>query len=317
MNKIKTIVIALILSNLLHFKASSQSFTKVNLDKKFGYHFELSSLDSKGGTLYTASEKCGYAFSIEAESLTKSETKSKKYPIQDWNDNDYQIEGMAIYGKYLFYTDETKMHIRLINRQNWSEINLKMDSKYSPQSCRKDIQVHCGLEGLEVNQEQNILYALREKNELGNSELYSFNINMNGGKPILTLLKKTTFLQHDGYRYCGLALNADNKDLYLLRTKKGSYHIDKLVLGSDWLPGKNTYRSKALKTRNISTDINSYNPKNDPKKTSTNIEGITIWKDKIILVSDNCLCSKKDAETKCSEININTLMLITDIGVFK
>ncbi|GAA4840763.1 esterase-like activity of phytase family protein [Algivirga pacifica] len=258
---------------------SAQEVLFSELPPALHQQYELSAMDSRDDTLYIMSENCATVFKYypDTETLTI-------LPLT-LSDQEYDIEGIALYQQYLFFSNEASNTIHLLDLHTGKELPLDVDSSFGP--CQ-DFKRGKGIEGLEIDEKRGILYALRESNFwFSEASLYCFQIEWKNGQCTLSLLADhEEFLLQlpDGERYTDMALMPNSNELYLFRSKRGTYGMDILPLAQiNGLPTQEELSRADFRQHNFSAAINTQGEKG----YNTNVEGIAPIGDILYLISDN------------------------------
>jgi len=283
--------------------------------------WQLSACTVHKDKIYMAAEKCG---KLLVANFDGHLTGVIDLPFEKLNliSKDIELEGLAIYKEWLLLADESASYHQLysyhLNEKRFSIINasdvLINDTGYF------------GIEGIAVNEKENICYVLKERNADLQSEIRQFKISDSAGMIKLRYLK-TTCVQHPGLsvpdrniRYADFCFDSLHNRLMLIKSyfagKKnpGSYYgIDTIVLARNGLISRNTIdnRKNDLCLYNLSKQVFELAQLKLPgnKSYSTNLEGICLYNNSIYLVSDN-----SQSRAGCSEASQErTLLLRMDL----
>jgi hypothetical protein len=281
MKKIIIYFFCILFSNYL----LSQEIIFHELEDPLNNEYEFSSIRIRNNSIFLMSEGCKKLFVLNLETKKEIQTINIK-TIEEYP----QIESFSLYKNLLFFSDESD------NSIYWKNINSKKNAKSLGNVYFKN-EKHStkqGLEGLDINENNNYLYALIEKSSNGkNSYIYCYDIEFKNKEVKLIRDKKRIEIKlPEGQRYSDLSLSSDKKKLYLIRSDKGKYFIDTINLNDEGKLKKSSYDSEKLTSINISKDLN----KKWSKGYSNNIEGISVNGNSIFLISDNCMGEEKDCD---------------------
>lgn len=268
------------------------------LDSKLNKRYEFSSIRIRKDSIFLMPENYNKLFICD---LNSPNTKKKIGSIDiEYSNSKQEKEGTAIFKNLLFFTDETDntIHLEELN----TNVQWKINPKFTRQQCDEG---KCGFEGIEISADGDYLYVLREKSSKRDkiSYIYCFNIKYDFDKKICSLKldkKIEIILPNKKQRYSDLTLSGDMKSIYLIRSEPKKYYIDNIRLNQEGKFDRLLYKSKNLEFKNISSDLN----KKWNEGYNNNIEGITVYKNSIFLVSDNCM-GKGGKGNKCYYKNPN------------
>lgn len=252
----------------------AQNVSFRDLPDAFEHPYQISSLDNQGDTLFMASEDCNLLFLVDVNSGEHLET----IDLSEKFNRKLEIEGLSIIGDHMIFTDESSNRLLAYNWKSKTQVEIECDDKVDFNRSRGG-----GLEGIEASLELSKLWVVKEKNRNGDSELYTFEMKVEGGKFILDFISKLVLNQENGQRYSGIALDDNGSFLYLIRSVTGQYFVDRLPLQKETgIPQEKSKFAEDHELQNLSKEVTA-------KKGiySTNIEGITQWKGSLLIVSDN------------------------------
>ena len=272
---------------LLSLQTFPQSLQQYPLADDLNNQIELSSLDLRGDTLLMISEGCATLYEFVLSDLDPGRTNSYSSTTKFKTRCGADLEALATWGAYLLYTDEKDNRIFALHRRTGERIQVQVQSGSLPaQSGKKGSY---GLEGLEIDETNNRLYVIQEKDPSETfAPLQTYQIRQENGQLILTFEKEISLPLSDGYRYCALALDPANSQLYLLRTQYENYWIDGFELFTD-----GSLDLESLETYNLSDLVNPL----EDQGYSTNVEGLSLNRNGFFIVSDNYFGSRN----KCSK----------------
>lgn len=278
---------------------NAQKEKVIPLDSTLQHPYEFSSLELKNDTLLLMSENCYKIFMIHKDSgeLLKELTFN--------HTEELDVEAIRLYKNYLIFGDEVDNSLWTYNfKTNQIKKIVTLEQEY-PQNMNHDF----GIEGIAVNTEKKILYAVKEYGKRGKAELYCYHINEVTNGLALTYIDKASLHLKKGFRYADLTLSTDNEHLLLLRTKFNDYEIDVLDLNTGtFMPNKKKYDYDEFKTYDISQIINPYYEEG----YSTNIEGLAADDTYVYLVSDNY----SGRENNCENRGIEEKTLLVRLRLF-
>lgn len=274
-----------------------QEVTFHELESTLNYQYEFSSLKVRNDSILLMSEGCKQLFICDL----KSKKVINSIPITNPK-TDVDIEGFCLFQDVIFYTDESDNSIHL---EGLTEKNNQKISFQEPFNVYQSHNKDKGLEGVEINAKGDYLYVLREKNSAGNkSYIYCFNVTFKNETYHLNLDKRIEIELYGGQRYSDLTLSSDQKRIYLIRSTKGKYYIDTIVLNEQGKFDATNYKSSKLTSINLSSIISS----KDAEDYSSNVEGIATYGNSIFLISDNKFgdgyCDVKGDKTMLVEIKL-------------
>ena len=268
----KTILLTIV-CNLIWTCTVFGQLSKIDLNGLDHRAHEFSGLAHKGDILYLLSESCKKVFTA---SMGKSQITGS-VSLSDFPDN-IDLEGVCVYGQYLFVTDERKNTIRAWNMMTSKEMKVSFDTKWNiPQN--KSLSL--GLEGISILPGKNKLFVVREKNKDGKGELYSLDFKIKANTLHLSSTGSPQLMDFGNTkkRVCGMDVSGDGKYMYLLITKIGNYEIWRYPIKNDKVDIKN---SDVVLRFDLTIGVKSHE-----NKYHTNIEGITVLNHDIYLISDN------------------------------
>lgn len=235
---------------------------------------EFSAMDIKHDSIFLLTENCSTLFFLNKETYKiLGETSFKAADHSD-------LEGLSIHNNNAFITDEETNSLFYLNLKTDALTEIAAPGINKEQNLNHDF----GLEGVEVNKTGDMLYILKELDKKLESIVYCYRINHENGSVNISLSKTVTIKLDRKYRYSDLALSADGKNLYMLRTRIGGYYIDIVPLNSEEVPDKPTYHFNDFTTIDISSQTNDF----AKQGYSSNLEGIAVDEDdSIYIISDN------------------------------
>lgn len=285
----------------------SQKLEKIEFEKPdyFKKEIELSSLVAVGDGFYTAMERWEHKLLY----LTLDANGKLKVSQTIWLDTvgikkDAELEGIAYYKGHLLITDEKNALI----------YDYKINGKLSEKVRRNTFDIFkadtssFGMEGITVNACKNKCYILKERTSDSSSLIREFNISLEDDDKVKLYYVKGFEIKHKklhddsskNMRYSDIYYNEKNDLLYCLKT---FYHDDLQ---------DSTTRTKKMYETKLQYKIDVFSPNSFADKTGhtipivpnciyditksvdsyhlayhTNLEGITIYKDYIYLISDN------------------------------
>lgn len=216
-------------------------------------------------------------------------------------DDEAELEAIATYKNHFLITDEVNFCIY--------DYNILKDTltKINSINLTKDI-IDFGIEGITVNQKDNICYILKERDKNYNSIIWEYKITESTNQQIMLSYKNSIVISHphdtdsiDNWRYSDIVYDVDSRQFFCLKSfyKKivdsCKYQIDTLETNDSGYTGIKTFEINKLKLyRDISEEVSLF--KRNNTDISTNLEGITILHNNIYLISDNCQCPKGKQE---------------------
>lgn len=277
---------------LLPFIASAQPYTNLS-NKSFNLNnYQFSSIVIYNDEIILPAEKCN---SLVYLKLDGNFIREEPIGVKD-----AQIEGAALYKDLLFLLDET------VANKNVYVFDLKTKKivstiKLSEIAYSND---DFGIEGIAINAGKKICYILQERKDARHSVIYQYSFDDTDGKPVALSYKSSHTLQIQDVagdyepafrkqRYTDI-LYVDNC-LYLLGTNfreptfiANQYFIDR-ICDVDNL----ATNSAIITIGHVFIDLSRlmrnffYSDGKDDKYYSTNLEGLTLYKDEFYLVTDN------------------------------
>lgn len=264
---------------------------------RFKKDIEISGLAFKDGMFYMAEEKLGTIRCIDAGTTKEDTTKSILTGLKD----KAEFEGLAIFGNYLLATNEKYLTTERVYYHDFTGHNNNWDT-VGFISGKERILLDTGLAGIEgiaVDEKRSLCYLLKERNSLPEKNNHSsiirvFGILINDQKPVLTYTRQAIIIEYEsGYRYSDIYCDAGTNSIYGIRSKTGSYYIDKINLAGLFKKaaavnraGETIYSVSLLKSSKIVESRELSFARQDGKK-DPNLEGITVSNGYIYLVSDN------------------------------
>ena len=325
-NVIRTLSSILIFSIVNILGAQSESglnLEALTLPDSYGFKkwgLELSSVTKLNDSYYAVSEKCKliFQFKIEADRIkVDSVIYLGNHPM--WSDP-VAIEGVATYGDQLIMIDEgtdagAEAYAKLYTYDTKSSA-LNMIFVDGADKYLQGWTGNYGAEGIAVDETNDVLYVLNEKNRTtdnaGFATLISYDIM--GTNTIINLLPKDTLSIQlaDGERLSDLHYSRVSRKLHTIKVnyheRKGNseerskYEVCTLEFAND---GDASVVDCKNFTKELITEID-YDG-NTGYRTSTNIEGLVVDEDgSILIVSDNARTDK------CCDENV-----MGESGMFK
>ena len=206
---------------------------------------------------------------------TGNQTKKEKISTIE----NEQIEGFATHLNHYFFTNEKRVNELIV-------LDKDTKTKKAIEFANKNFSFpdpgnnENGIEGIEIDKQNNIIYVILEGKEKPSSLLYRIKIEKISKHTVyLKILSKLEISKDTNYRYCALAFD-DTHNLLLLRTDYGKYHIDKIAIEQ-----LNTDTSTKIKPEEL-IDFSDY-VNNKAGYFNTNFEGLAFHEGEIIVISDN------------------------------
>lgn len=248
--------------------------------------------------LYMPAEKCNKLIVTDING-NNPETVSLDFSGIGIDPQSTELEGLALYKNYLFLTDESSQNHRLY----YYNLSIKHLRTIESGDVLNGDTAEYGIEGIAVDTTKNTCYVLKEKDGHGQSIIREFNI-VEKDESITLEFRRNIYVVHpnNSWRYSDLYFNYDDKYLYCLKTTYGSYQVD--TIPTDHLrKGDITIPKEKMKLfMDISEDVILC----EKDGYDSNLEGITIYKNQLYVVSDNAKTDDRDCERAGSK---KTLLL--------
>ncbi|MFY7828744.1 MAG: esterase-like activity of phytase family protein [Flectobacillus sp.] len=280
--------------SLKHVGYSDKNFFKSNL--------ELSSLVSVERNFYTATERKGMLLQLTLDADCKFKV-ANSYPLNIAQNA--EIEGIAYYKGHLLLTDEGNSSVYDYDITN-KIISTIEDKGFG------NILGHntgdFGMEGITIDEKNDKCFILKERTTDFSSLIHMFDISVNPENKIALKFLKSFKIQHGklhqnpskNIRYADIYFDSKSDSLYCLKTFYHDEINDNTVRTEEIYRTKLQYRIDVFSLKpyeNQDGKLTLITPNNSYDRTKevddyrnsyvTNLEGITIYKDTIYLVSDN------------------------------
>lgn len=281
-----------LLSVVFNIKVLAQKVEFLDLPSVFKKEFEISGLTGKKGVLYLGAERCARIFALDQHTLEVL----RVIPLEN---HEIELEGLDWYKEYLLITDEKKGKIWSLNTNTNELLPLHLegvDLSFATGSY--------GLEGIAVYQDSDLVYVLREKNLLNQSEIYTFHICEKNSVLSLECIA-VHLIQHPSSHWRYTALTVDKSRHRLLCLKSFYLHsmypdnkrsIESIAFDDTQ---EDLLSAQPLHLCSISNEVRAH------KKTyATNVEGMYADQDHIYISSDN-----GQGVPNCDDISVKTAMI--------
>lgn len=282
----------------------TQSIKFLKLPPLFEKELEVSGLTGNAETFFFASERCQKIIAVDKKDKQHQTTFDLSLYLPKEIQN-IELEGLSLYHNHLIMTDEyhAKLYAFDWTKKDFQElvINGKDLSK---------LKGSYGMEGVAVDERNNLLYLLREKNKQHQSEIHVFEIQKDQ-KTFILNYSKSIYIQHKNkhWRYSGLCLDPQNNRLLCLKSYWTGYknmassklEIEYIQLDSTLQTIPKNWTTQALIS--ISNEVNT-------KRSiyAGNLEGIYYDEGTLYITSDNGMgaidCNSTSKKTAFIQIDL-------------
>jgi len=239
----------------------------------------ISGMQSYGGELYFASERCPVIIVFDPVKGTVSRNIPIQVPQQ------FEMEGITTYKDKLYAISENVAAVYEINMQNGNILPVTTSSSLPPKSKSGD-----GMEGIAANEKNNMFYLLRERDDdMSHSQIYTFSVEPGAATQAIGLKNESMIelpLENPQWRYSDICVDIKNSRLLCLKSySKGKFRqqfLESISIdpAGNLLPQTLTN----IPVENFTDASNAYKTQD----YSMNLEGITIDSaGTIYVISDN------------------------------
>ena len=271
---------------------------------------EISGISSDGQNYYLATEECKKIYTIKISGDTTFLLGTIDLTDERVWAKDVEIEGLTYWNDFLVLSDEKNAMLFGYNILTNHLSKIRIDAPDEVVSHIKTYTGHYGMEGVAINKALSLLYLLREKDGLGNSEIMTFTIHIENQEIVLKYIDQILIKnKNKKERFTDLCFS--DSSLYLIKSyyksrEKSKYEICKIKLEKGLLiHGAKGYlkNNKLSSFKCLTKKVKELSKDN----YSTNIEGLFISKDsKFFLVSDNAMSSGcRESKEKTALIQVD------------